>query len=93
MATYEYNKNPVGYRFLNCIGFFEENDPILGNVWGWGKYTISGPNGNDYTSILLWDEKTQIMHARPIAYSKKINTIEGFRKVIESVNFLMSTEQ
>ncbi len=92
--TYEYNNNPIDNRFLNCIGFFQEEDPFLGKIWGWGRYTTKGTSGQRYDSpILIWDENTQIMHAHPIDYKKKINTIEGFRKMIESVNFLMSTEQ
>lgn len=84
----------VDERFLNSIGFLEEVDPFLGKIRSWGRYTTKGTSGQRYDSpILIWDENTQIMYAHPLDYKKKITSIEGFRKMIDSVNFLMSKEQ
>lgn len=100
--SYEFNNNPIDNKFLNCIGFYEKTDPFLGKIWAWGSYTANGSAFESSSAtfaktrydspILMWDEKTQIMHAPSIGYKKKINTIEGFNRMINSVNFLMSTE-
>lgn len=90
----EIDMNPVTDKFLDCIGFFEEVDPFLGKIRSWGRYTAKDSSGNRYDSpILIWDEKTQMMYARPIDFKKKITTIEGFRKMTEYVSFFMSVEE
>jgi hypothetical protein len=100
MATKEIDRNPVNDRFLNCIGFFEKpvesyelKSPEYGKLWVWGSFTKIDSFGRRDIPILIWNEQTKMMKCVPIDYEKQITTIEGFRKVIESVNFLMSTEQ
>lgn len=83
----------IDERCLNSIGFFEGIDPFLGKVWNWGKYTASNDMGDKWQApILTWEPKTMMMFANPMNYKKKITSFEGFRKAIESVNFLISTE-
>jgi hypothetical protein len=83
----------IDKRCLNSIGFFESSDPFIGKVWTWGKYTASNAFEHKFESpILSWDPRTFMMHVHPMEYKKKITSFEGFQKIIEAVNFLISTE-
>ena len=94
METLSKTGKDICKRYLKCIGFSEINSPIQGRkTWVWGSYTVKNSFGiNHYEPILVWDENTQMMYCSPINYYKKITTREGFINIMNSVNYLISTE-
>lgn len=78
---------------LNSIGFFEYDNPFTGKkVYAWGSHTVEAVGTKFHTPILEWDPETKKVWISPIARTKLITTIGGLEKLIDSTNFIMSTE-
>lgn len=89
------NRHKINKRFLISIGFIEHENEFAGTrTWLWGAYTVESTSDKRHMHIPIieWDELTQMAYASPINYRKKITSIHGMDQFINSVNFLMSTE-